>query len=183
MASPRSTFTPLQRVLHWTHALLIFVAAPLGLAVGQAQPGAYDEATLGRLYDLHRSFGALVLALAAVRLAVRAAQGAPAPLATWTRFERVGSRVVATLLYVLVVLVPLLGWAATSAYRADVSVFDLFVLPPIAPEDRALSETLFAWHGAGASALTALVALHVGAALHHRFVKRDGTFERMRPGA
>jgi cytochrome b561 len=35
-------------------------------------------------------------------------------------------------------------------------------------------------HGIGARLLVALLLLHVGAALHHHFVRRDGLLRRMR---
>ena len=46
-------------------------------------------------------------------------------------------------LYALLMVQPFVGWIATSAYRAPIMVFGLFELPPIWPQDRALSDQLF----------------------------------------
>ena len=49
-------------------------------------------------------------------------------------------------LYVLLIVQPLVGWAATSAYRAPIIVYGLFELPPILPVNQPLSERLFVVH-------------------------------------
>jgi cytochrome b561 len=71
------------------------------------------------------------------------------------------------------------GWIATSAYPAPIPVFGLFELPPLAPANRALSERLFALHGALGIAIAVLALLHVAAACHHHFVRKDRVLLRM----
>jgi len=170
-------YRPAAKWLHWLTALAILTTIPLGIAMVNAAPGP----TQNSLYDLHRSFGALVLALAAVRLAVRLLKGAPAPHPALGPLLRALSLTVHRALYVLIVLVPLLGWAGTSAFGAQITVFGLFVLPPILPKDEALSALLLSLHKLAAFTLAALAALHIGAGLWHGFVRRDGVLERMLP--
>jgi cytochrome b561 len=74
------------------------------------------------------------------------------------------------------------GWIATSAYRAPILVFWLFELPPIWPEDRAFSEQMFAVHRMMGITIALLVVMHIGAALYHRFVRRDRVLMRMLGG-
>lgn len=176
------SYAPLQKGVHWLHAALVLTALPLGVVIGNAAEGAIAPATMDRLYNLHRSFGFAVLLVAVLRVAVRVSKGAPPPVPTLTRFERIASVAVHHLLYLMIFLVPLLGWAGTSAYRAEISVFGLFYLPHFVAENRALSETLLAAHGAAAIVMAALVALHIAGALMHLVVKRDGVFRRMWPG-
>jgi len=52
-------------------------------------------------------------------------------------------------------------------------------VPSWVPLDRALSNLTETTHRYGQYAVYALVALHVGAALYHQFVKRDGLIRRM----
>jgi cytochrome b561 len=80
---------------------------------------------------------------------------------------------------VLLVVQPLLGWIATSAYRAPVVVFGLFELPPIWAEDRALSDRLFGVHRLLGFAMAALILAHIAGALFHQFVRRDNLLARM----
>jgi cytochrome b561 len=70
----------------------------------------------------------------------------------------------------------------TSAYRASVTVFGWFELPPIWPENRALSEQLFFVHRLMGLAITCLVAAHIGAALYHHLVRKDRILMRMVTG-
>jgi cytochrome b561 len=163
--------------LHWATAIVIFGQVPLGFLLEHLPEGRIQN--LG--YDVHRSFGFVILCLALLRLIVRWAFGAPEPYAGLTPFERRASFFVHRALYVLLVATPLLGWAATSAYPATISVFWLFTLPPLAPESEWLSKILFAAHGAAAICLVALLVPHIGGALMHRVVKRDGVLDRMLP--
>ena len=85
-------------------------------------------------------------------------------------------------LYALLIVQPLVGWAATSAYRAPIIVYGLFELPPILPVNQPLSEQLFAVHRALGILMAVLVCAHVGAALYHHFVRRDRVLMRMVSG-
>jgi cytochrome b561 len=60
-------------------------------------------------------------------------------------------------------------------------VFGLVSLPSISGVDRAASDTVFTLHGLAAFLLVALVGLHVGAALYHQYIRRDGVLRRMLP--
>jgi cytochrome b561 len=85
-------------------------------------------------------------------------------------------------LYALFFAVPLVGWAYSSAAGFPVVVFGVLPLPDFVSPDKALAETLKAWHGWLAWTLAVLVLAHVAAALKHHFIDRDGLLLRMRPG-
>ena len=57
-----------------------------------------------------------------------------------------------------------------------------FALPPIVSPDPALYSLLRQAHGWMGYALFALILLHMAAALHHAWVRRDGVFEAMARG-
>jgi cytochrome b561 len=84
-------------------------------------------------------------------------------------------------LYGLFFMVPLAGWAYSSAAGFPVVLFGVLPLPDFVRPDRALAEVLKERHALLAFALAALVLLHVAAALKHHFVDRDGLLQRMRP--
>ena len=77
---------------------------------------------------------------------------------------------------------PFLGWIGTSAYPAQIVVFGLFELPPIWHEDRAFSDRVLFVHSLVGLTIAVLLAAHIGAALHHHFVRRDGILTRMITG-
>jgi cytochrome b561 len=61
-------------------------------------------------------------------------------------------------------------------------MFGWFELPPIWPEDRLFSGQLFSIHCLIGVTIAALVAAHIGGALFHHFVRRDGVLLRMISG-
>ena len=85
-------------------------------------------------------------------------------------------------LYLLLFVVPVLGWAGTNAYGDPVSVFGLFDFPVILGKDTPLSERIFLWHLYGGIVVAAVAVLHAAGALYHRLVKRDCVLARMLPG-
>ena len=85
-------------------------------------------------------------------------------------------------LYALLIVQPFVGWIATSAYPASIKVFGWVELPPIWSENRALSGQLFFIHRWIGIAIAGLVVAHVGAALHHHFVRKDRVLMRMITG-
>lgn len=173
-----ASYSSAAKWLHWIVAILIIANIPGGFLLDKVPEGPIQD----RLYDLHRSTGTLILALAIIRLAVRLARGAPEPEPGLTRFERVASTIVHKALYALIFIVPILGWAATSAYGAAINVYGLFVLPPILPQNEDVSKVLFALHKLSAFTLAGLALFHVAGALFHVIVRKDGVMARMMPG-
>lgn len=165
------------KAFHWLTAAAIFCVVPLGIAMTNASPGA----TQNQLYDLHRSFGALILGLAALRLLWRLFSPPPPLVDGLPRWQQLAARGTHCALYVLLFAVPLMGWAGTSAFRAPIVVFGLFELPPIAPQNRDLSAVLLDTHEILVFTLCAVLALHIAAALHHHFIRKDATLRRMLP--
>jgi cytochrome b561 len=175
-----------RRVLHWTIAVLVIAMIPAGLIFTDFDNKPAIEAALGEgafntLFDLHKSFGLLILALMAARLWAWSRWPNPDYAEPLPPQQAVASRRVHRGLYVLLFLVPVLGWAGVSAYPAPLPVFFLFEAPAIAPEDRGLSRRLLDAHGFFALAVGALALGHIGAALWHWRKRRDGVFQRMAP--
>ena len=79
-------------------------------------------------------------------------------------------------------VVPLVGWAYSSATGFPVVVFGVLPLPDLVAPDRALAEAIKPWHGRLAYALAALAMLHVAGALKHQFFDQDRLLQRMLPG-
>ena len=166
-----------QKWLHWVVALLVFGLVPVGIAMGRLPEGPLQDS----LFNLHRSFGMLVLVLVLARLALRFHRGTPANATGLTRFETAVSKATHLALYVLLLAVPLIGWLGMSAYGGDWSVFGLFKPPGLIGKSEVVSERLFVVHMVAALFLGVLALLHVGAAFMHRFIKKDTVMARMLP--
>jgi cytochrome b561 len=172
------TYSGRQKTFHWIVAVLVFGLIPAGLTMNRIGEGTVQDT----LYDLHRSFGMVVLALVLVRIANRVIEGAPLPAENLSRFERTASIAVHALLYALLVVMPLLGWAAMSAYGGDWKVFYLFTPPQLLAKSEPLSDVLFRLHEIGGFALAGLLIFHIGAAVVHG-LRHDGILARMLPGS
>ena len=163
--------------LHWIIAALVAGLIPAGIIMIRLPEGALQN----RLFDLHRATGIVVLALVIARLGARRYFGVPEPAATLTPFERIASAAAHHSLLALLLLMPLTGWASMSAYRAEVPVFGLFNLPHILPQSDA-GYTILSWlHTLMGFLMAFVIAAHIGGALMHGLIKRDGVLNRMLP--
>ncbi|GJD35051.1 cytochrome b [Methylobacterium aerolatum] len=173
-----ATYSPTQKLLHWAVALIVVEQVIVALAMTNVGEGPLQN----QLYEMHKSFGLVVLALVLARVLVRLSRGAPAPEDGIPGWQRVAARVSHASLYLLILIVPLLGWAGTSACCAPVNLFGALPLTLPISGGMPVGEAILKVHGAAAFALTALVGVHVAAALHHHVVRRDGTLRRMLAG-
>jgi cytochrome b561 len=103
----------------------------------------------------HAWIGLLVLALVAVRIAVRLIQGAP-PVEETNRLQAMAAHVTHWLFYGLLFFMPITG---ILTYYLGLPVGEL--------------------HELGEPVFIVLIAAHVGATAWHQFVKRDGIMRRM----
>jgi cytochrome b561 len=175
-AAPAYTLTA--RTLHWLTASLVLLNLPLGLVIANDWGGPLQD----QLYDLHRSIGALIIPIILVRLLYRLGHP-PAPLPDdIPALQQFAANATHWALYGLLIVQPFLGWIGTSAYRAQIIVFGLLELPPIWPEDRAFSDRVLHVHSLIGLTIAVLLAAHIGAALQHHFVRRDGILMRMISG-
>ena len=172
-------YSPLSKWIHWITALCVLGIIPGGILMTHMEEGPLQD----RIFDLHRSFGVVVFALAVIRVAARKTFGTPAPHESLTPFERRASVAVHHSLLALIFVMPLLGWLMTSAYRVDVSVFGLFTLPHLMPKSEPIYDALSAAQGWLGYLMAALILSHIGGAIMHTFIKRDGVLQRMLPGA
>jgi cytochrome b561 len=171
-------YTITARVLHWITAFLILSMIPLGVVIANDWGGSAQD----YLYDLHRSVGAAIIPLVILRLIYRWTHP-PLPLPDdIPAIQRLAAHATHWGLYALLMVQPFTGWIATSAYRASVTVFGWFELPPIWFENRAFSEQMFFLHSLIGNAIAGLVATHIGAALYHHFVRKDRILMRMITG-
>lgn len=168
-------YTPVAKTLHWLTAFLVLLMIPVGFVMARVDvPSA--------IYDLHKSIGPLILFLTLFRLYYRLAHP-PAPLPDdLLAVQKFAAHATHWGLYGLLILQPLVGWIATSAYPAPVPFFGLFNLPPLWTENKALSEQLYALHFWLGVLLVLVIGMHVGAALFHYFIRKDGILQRMLPG-
>jgi cytochrome b561 len=163
------------RFLHWTRAVLVvgmLGAGWLMTSLGDAVPLKY-----GTLYPLHKSVGLLIFGLVVIQIAIRLRTTLPPSPAAIAAWERRLSKLVHTAMYILLLSVPLMGYAMSSSYsRSDGIAFFGFPVAELLPKDDA-NFAIFQWiHKVSAYMLLALIGLHVAGVLKHRFFdKRPGS--------
>lgn len=167
------------RVLHWLIALMVLVLIPIGLwMVARGEADLWDELT-NTLYSWHKAIGFSLLLLMVLRILVKIrCQRPPYPDDMPPRLQ-LAAQSVHYLLYGLLILTPLLGWAGVTAFPALVTVGG-YHLPamPFVPENRDLAARLFDIHGALAITLGVVAAGHIAAAVRH-MLRKDGIVRRM----
>jgi cytochrome b561 len=169
------------RQLHWITAGFVFVMIPVGMyMVNRAAATNFDSLT-NTLYTSHKTFGFLLLWLVVARLAYRLVKGAPPDEPTPEPWQKAASHLTHWGLYALLVLVPILGWLGVSYFDARMTLVGVN-LPSLAGKNEDAAKTVFMLHKAGAILIALLVIMHVGAALFHHFVRKDGVLRRMLPG-
>lgn len=177
MKNTPQSYGPVSKLFHWLLFALLFCAFALGLTMTDMELSP-DKL---RLYQLHKSFGIAIMGVALLRLLWRLLNPVPEMPAAMARWEKQAAHVTHAVLYILMLLVPLIGWIMSSASGYPVSVFGLFVMPNLVQPDKELAEFLAEVHETLAWGMLALVGLHVAAALKHHFINKDNVLRRMLP--
>jgi len=178
MTTPRTSFALPQRVLHWLMAACIL--AMLFIGVGMVSTASAKYLTL---VQIHKPLGIAILILAIVRLTLRFYFGAPALPADLPVPIKLAAESSQVLFYLLMIAMPLIGWAMLSAGAYPIVLFGGVHLPPIAPVSPALHTLLQHAHYYLAFLFFATILGHVAAILFHKLIRKDGVFETMVPAS
>lgn len=176
MINQAQRYNRVAMILHWLIALLIvlnFAAA----WVAETMPRPERMQIMAN----HKSIGLTVLILTILRIVWRISHRPPAFQRTLQPWERTLATVVHSAFYILMIGMPLTGWAMVSA-GGPVKVFGLFAMPALpVPTTDAAGDTFHDVHVKLAWLMLGLFALHVLGALKHQFLDRDHTLGRMIP--
>ena len=161
------------RLLHWVMVPMVIAQ----LLIGVTMVAALSYYPL--LLAIHRPLGVAILAFAAVRLVNRLTHRLPPFLATMSPVERRIASWSEYLLYALLLVQPLIGWAMLSAAKLPLTLWGPIRLPGIAPHNIDVYAVLRQCHGVFAFLLFATFTAHMCAVLFHTLVLRDGLIDRM----
>jgi cytochrome b561 len=172
------TYDRVAQRVHWLNAILALITFMLAWGIEGA---ARHSGARQSLLMLHGSCGIAILALMVFWAGWRLRHKSPSLRPALTRLETMLARGTQAAIFFLFVAMPLSGYLSLAAAGVTVSLFGAVDLPPLVPQSGRLSQAAFALHLLGEFLIYALVALHVGAALVHGFIRRDGILERMLP--
>jgi cytochrome b561 len=173
------TYTGTAKTLHW----LIVAMLIAQFIFAWTMPEIRRDTPVTTLISLHFTVGILILAVAIVRLTWRLTHGEPAPEDGLPLWQMQSARATHWLLYILLFVLPILGWINASWRGMPIVMFGVEL-----PQLIAKRAPGWGWTGDVHSLLAnylllALVGLHTLAALYHYFIRHDGVLQRMLPGA
>ncbi len=121
------------------------------------------------LYNLHKSFGVIVLLLIFIRIANRIKNKPPALPGSIKKIERIAAHIGHYSLYALMLLMPLSGYLMSNSYGYKVKLFGL-ALPNLAQKDYLIGALYSAIHEYLGYLTIAIVLAHIAGALKHRYL-------------
>lgn len=158
--------------MHWATAAAVFGLLGSGLMM----EGVAEEGARMQILRAHAATGIFVLVLTLLRIGWWAfADTRPQDVGGMPGWQAKAARLVHGLFYAVILIMGASGIAMLALSGAAAMLFagapgalpDFGIYAPRAP------------HGLGAWLMMALIAVHVGAALHHQFVRHDRVLGRM----
>ena len=151
--------------------MAIIVLGLLALGIYMTEFLSKEAPNRIEIYNLHKSFGILALALILIRIINRFYNKPPALPITMPKLEILGAHFVHILLYILMIIVPLSGYLMSNSFGFPASFFG-YEMPFLVEKNFDQGVIFSQTHKIGAYSLLAVVALHFLGALKHRFFDR-----------
>ncbi|MCE3288128.1 MAG: cytochrome [Caulobacter sp.] len=184
-----SRYSAVAMTFHWAIAALIIANVALAWTADEM-----PRSMAAGLMAWHKTFGITVLILSIGRLAWRLTHRPPVLNPHLKAWERWLAHTVHWGFYVLMIGLPLTGWALSSASPLikvyPIDMYGLFHWPAIGPlanlppdQMKAAHETWEEIHHLLAKVMIyGLIPLHILGALKHQFLDKDNELGRMIPG-
>jgi len=174
-----SSYGNMSKALHWGMFLILVGIIAVGYYMSDLPSDTPEQ--MGYkfgLYDLHKSFGILILFLVALRLIWRMINPVPKMPDSMSKIESLSAHAMHILLYVVMFAQPLFGWLMSSFGDHSVKFFGI-PLPALVGKDKAMGDFFSDAHEITAILLIIFFVIHVAAALFHHFVRKDDVLLRM----
>ena len=174
ISNKKTSYGSVARLFHWGIAALyigMFYVAYTMMDMAKT-PAKWE------LYDLHKSFGLVLLILALTRIIWRWSNPVPQAEPGTKKWQHTLAQLAHYGLYALMLAMPLSGYAMSVAGGHEVAMFGLSV-PSLIPNNTEIATLAHQGHALLSQAIMGLVGLHVVAALWHHLIRKDRTLTRM----
>ncbi len=165
------------RLFHWITLVLILVQLPAGVAMTMEAIPSLNDA----LFILHKGLGCIFLLVVAARLVWKLTHPVPALPARLPALQRRIAARTHWVLYGLLVVLPVSGYIRTVGDGYPIEMLDALGIPPLVTGIPGIAHVMRIIHSVSSYLLIALVAVHVGAAVHQQLFGRDNVLSRMWP--
>ncbi|MCW8407788.1 cytochrome b [Legionella sp. PATHC035] len=168
-------FGSITKLLHWLIVILIATQFYLVWSLSDNSP------LMPRYIMLHKSIGLTILVLGILFIIWHFLNIKPLPPENQPRWQHVLSKIVHHTLFILIILIPIVGYLLTCSDGKPINFFGWFTIPCLIPANEQLGNVMFSTHETLAFIILALVGLHFLAALYHHFMRKDEVLKRMLP--
>lgn len=168
-------FGLISRLNHWGVAAIFIGMLCFGFYL---EFGDLAREVKGPLWGVHKSIGTLFLIFAVWRVGWRIFQGFPKEVAVMPLWQRFTAKITHWLLLFAVLLMPLSGVLMNIYGGRSIHVFDWFVIPSQGKNEM-IAGIAHTVHEVAPYAISAIILLHIAAALKHHFIDKDATLKRM----
>ena len=178
MRNTRYTYGSVTKFFHWTIAAIVITMLILGLVM----TSTHNSPLKFQLYFIHKSLGLSVLILIIARILWRFLKEPPRYPDSVPRWEQKAAHFVQYVFYALMLIMPLSGWIMSTAARHIPSFWGWVKIPfPGIAANRSLAHLNDQIHVCCAYILTAIIIIHVLAALKHHLLAKNNILTRMLP--
>lgn len=178
------------RLLHWLTVFLILVQIPIGFlmvdAYDEYKKTWEDDSLFMSLSLWHNTLGFVLLIVLFFRLGWRVSHDTPDLPDGLRVYQRMLAKLTHFFLYALLLIYPLSGWAALSAYEFEFPIFFFGwdsvpgIVPSVKEGSSFFDYPFFAGiHKACWKLGAAVLGLHVIGAIWHQWVRKDAVLTRM----
>lgn len=182
MPARPSTYSAMDKTLHWTTAVFFILAWLVGFTVKNFHSTPWIGAHADAIVTFHKNIATPVLALSILRLGWRATHPAPFLPMTMSASARKLAHAVHILLYVLLFAVPLSGCLFSYYAGHSIPFLYLFALDGLPHRNMEGTRTFASLHLYLTYAAGIIVFGHIAAALKHHFMDKDDILVGMLPG-
>jgi len=182
MRNDKDGYGTVTKSLHWTIFILFTVMFVLGFGLmGGSEGSTAFGAAWSSVFDWHATLGLIVLVLALVRIVWRA----KTPLPSWapglsTRERSLAHRT-EQVMYFVMVAKPLSGYVLAGSAGHSIHLFGAVPFGNPFGDSSTLESIALAIHIVTGVMFLLVWVVHVGQALRHQFMLKDGLLRRMLP--
>ncbi|QMT60590.1 cytochrome b [Legionella sp. PC997] len=168
-------FGSITKLLHWLIFILMIAQFYFVWSLSEHSP-------LTDLYImLHKSVGLTLLILGIVFFIWHIINSKPRPPEDQPLWQYIVSKAVHHILFLLIILMPIIGYLLTCADGKPINFFGWFTIPCLISANEHFGGIMFLTHETLAFIILFFVGIHILAALYHHFICKDSVMKRMFP--
>jgi cytochrome b561 len=130
---------------------------------------------------IHKNLGLAIFCITFARLIWRFVDRPPVLPKSLSKLNKHGAHFVSGLLLILMLVMPISGYLATTAHGHDVMLLGMVQMPRFAWNDTEVGDFFFATHVVAQYLVYAAIGLHIIGVAYHSIFKQDGILGRMLP--